>query len=316
MRELRTLPRGNASGHGRIRIAPRARSMNRRLQSAEQPDPAAHRNARPEILALRSGLIGMSERIREDDRRGLECPHAARDDTPQHDGAEYGLMGVELPAAGKNAARECLRRTAIECADARRDRAPVGRVGTSSTTCSCVPTRPTGARSRRALAHSIAVRRRHSRAAFFPVSGSLKTHQPILGAVVLGGVVASGVWALKSSPNPSSRIRSDIPIRPERSARISGRALPWAAGSGCSALWRPRFMLRARGGDPYPPVAAGVPARKSAELPHSVPYGWFRADWSAGGCGAQLFDSLSGGSAAIRGGRSPAPIRSFPVRWQ
>ena len=103
-----------------------------------------------------------------------------------------------------------------------------------------------------------------------PGGGQFYTHQPVLGAVVLGAVAASAVWALKPTP----KIFTDpfgFPYQngTERKHLAAGAAI----GGGIWLLGALEAAIHASSarGDPYPPVAAGVPARKSAELPRLVP---------------------------------------------
>jgi Tfp pilus assembly protein PilF len=104
-----------------------------------------------------------------------------------------------------------------------------------------------------------------------PGGGQFYTHQPILGVVVLGGVIASGVWALKSSP-----IIFTDPFGHPYQAGTERKNL-WtgvAVGGGIWVLGALEAAIHASSarGDPYPPEAAlAAPARRSAEGPHLVP---------------------------------------------
>jgi Tfp pilus assembly protein PilF len=103
-----------------------------------------------------------------------------------------------------------------------------------------------------------------------PGGGQFYTHQPILGAAVLGGVVASAVWALKSSP-----IIFTDPFGHPYQAGTERKHL-WtgvAVGGGIWLLGAVEAAVHASSarGDPYPPEALAAPARRSAELPHLVP---------------------------------------------
>jgi len=104
-----------------------------------------------------------------------------------------------------------------------------------------------------------------------PGGGQFYTHQPILGVVVLGGVVASAVWAAKSSP-----IIFTDPFGHPYQAGTERKNL-WtgvAVGGGIWLLGALEAAIHASSarGDPYPPEAAlAAPARRSAEGPHIVP---------------------------------------------
>ncbi len=103
-----------------------------------------------------------------------------------------------------------------------------------------------------------------------PGGGQFYTHQPVLGFVVLGGVAASAVWALKSSPvfftDPFGR---PYQAGTKRKNLTTGAAV----GGGIWLLGALEAALHASSarGDPYPPATGGVATRKSAELPHLVP---------------------------------------------
>ena len=91
-----------------------------------------------------------------------------------------------------------------------------------------------------------------------PGGGQFYTHQPILGVVVLGGVVASGVWALKSSP-----IIFTDPFGHPYQAGTERKHL-WtgvAVGGGIWLLGALEAAIHASSarGDPYPPVALAFP---------------------------------------------------------
>jgi Tfp pilus assembly protein PilF len=103
-----------------------------------------------------------------------------------------------------------------------------------------------------------------------PGGGQFYTHQPILGAAVLGGVVASAVWAAKSSP-----IIFTDPFGHPYQAGTERKHL-WtgvAVGGGIWLLGALEAALHASSaqGDPYPPEAGAAPASRSAERPHLVP---------------------------------------------
>jgi tetratricopeptide (TPR) repeat protein len=103
-----------------------------------------------------------------------------------------------------------------------------------------------------------------------PGGGQFYTHQPILGAVVLGGVAASAVWALKSSP----KLFTD-PFGHQYQNGTEHKNL-WtgvAVGGGIWLLGALEAAMHASSarGDPYPPEAIAAPARRSAEAPHLVP---------------------------------------------
>ena len=103
-----------------------------------------------------------------------------------------------------------------------------------------------------------------------PGGGQFYTHQPILGVVVLGGVAASAVWALKSSP-----IIFTDPFGHPYQAGTERKNL-WtgvAVGGGIWLLGALEAAIHASSarGDPYPPETLVAPARRSAELPHIVP---------------------------------------------
>jgi Tfp pilus assembly protein PilF len=103
-----------------------------------------------------------------------------------------------------------------------------------------------------------------------PGGGQFYTHQPILGVAVLGGVIASAVWALKSSP-----IIFTDPFGHPYQAGTERKNL-WtgvAVGGGIWLLGAVEAAVHASSarGDPYPPETLAAPARRSAELPHLVP---------------------------------------------
>jgi Tfp pilus assembly protein PilF len=103
-----------------------------------------------------------------------------------------------------------------------------------------------------------------------PGGGQFYTHQPILGAIVLGGVAASAVWALKTTP-----VTFTDPFGHPYQAGTKRKNL-WtgvAVGGGIWLLGAVEAAIHASSarGDPYPPVAADVQARRSAEGPHLVP---------------------------------------------
>ena len=103
-----------------------------------------------------------------------------------------------------------------------------------------------------------------------PGGGQFYTHQPILGAAVLGGVVASAVWAAKSSP-----IIFTDPFGHPYQAGTERKHL-WtgvAVGGGIWLLGALEAALHASSaqGDPYPPETLATPASRSAERPHLVP---------------------------------------------
>ncbi|MDB4909645.1 MAG: hypothetical protein JWO39_468 [Gemmatimonadetes bacterium] len=103
-----------------------------------------------------------------------------------------------------------------------------------------------------------------------PGGGQFYTHQPILGIVVLGGVAASAVWALKSTPKTfTDPFGHPYQNGSERKNLVTGAAV----GGGIWLLGALEAAIHASSarGDPYPPVAVGAPARKSAELPRLVP---------------------------------------------
>lgn len=103
-----------------------------------------------------------------------------------------------------------------------------------------------------------------------PGGGQFYTHQPILGAFVLGGVAASAVWALKSSP-----IIFTDPFGHPYQAGTERKNL-WkgvAVGGGIWLLGAVEAAIQASTarGDPYPPEDVAAQARRSAEAPHIVP---------------------------------------------
>jgi tetratricopeptide (TPR) repeat protein len=103
-----------------------------------------------------------------------------------------------------------------------------------------------------------------------PGGGQFYTHQPILGAAVLGGVVASAVWALKSSP-----IIFTDPFGHPYQAGTERKHL-WtgvAVGGGIWLIGALEAAIHASSarGDPYPPETLAAPASRSAERPHLVP---------------------------------------------
>jgi Tfp pilus assembly protein PilF len=104
-----------------------------------------------------------------------------------------------------------------------------------------------------------------------PGGGQFYTHQPVLGIVVLGGVAASAVWALKSTPKTfTDPFGQPYTSGSERKNLSKGAAV----GGGIWLLGAIEAAVHASSarGDPYPPAAApGVAATKSAELPHFSP---------------------------------------------
>jgi len=103
-----------------------------------------------------------------------------------------------------------------------------------------------------------------------PGGGQFYTHQPVLGAFVLGGVAASAVWALKSSP-----IIFTDPFGHPYQAGTERKNL-WkgvAVGGGIWLLGAVEAAIQASTarGDPYPPEDVAAQARRSAEAPHIVP---------------------------------------------
>jgi Tfp pilus assembly protein PilF len=104
----------------------------------------------------------------------------------------------------------------------------------------------------------------------FPGGGQFYTHQPILGVVVLGGVAASAVYALKPTPKTfTDPFGHEYTNGSERKNLTTGVAIGggiWLIGALEAAL----HASSARG-DPYPPAAAVAATRKSAERPHLTP---------------------------------------------
>jgi tetratricopeptide (TPR) repeat protein len=103
-----------------------------------------------------------------------------------------------------------------------------------------------------------------------PGGGQFYTHQPVLGAFVLGGVAASAVWALKSSP-----IIFTDPFGHPYQAGTERKNL-WkgvAVGGGIWLLGAVEAAIQASTarGDPYPPENLPAQTRRSAEAPHIVP---------------------------------------------
>ncbi len=103
-----------------------------------------------------------------------------------------------------------------------------------------------------------------------PGGGQFYTHQPVIGIIVLGGVAASAVWALKSSPI----IFTDPFGHPyqngtERKNLTTGAAV----GGGIWLLGAIEAALHASSarGDPYPPSSVAVSTKKTSELPHLTP---------------------------------------------
>ena len=103
-----------------------------------------------------------------------------------------------------------------------------------------------------------------------PGGGQFYTHQPVLGIVVLGGVAASAVWALKSTPKTfTDPFGHPYTNGSERKNLTTGAAV----GGGIWLLGAIEAAIHASSarGDPYPPAAASVAAKRSAELPHFSP---------------------------------------------
>jgi len=102
-----------------------------------------------------------------------------------------------------------------------------------------------------------------------PGGGQFYTHQPVLGLVVLGGVAASAVWALKSSPiiftDPFGHPYQAGTTRKNLTTGLAVGGGLWVIGALEAAL----HASTARG-DPYPPVTLPSAPRR-AELPHLVP---------------------------------------------
>ena len=102
-----------------------------------------------------------------------------------------------------------------------------------------------------------------------PGGGQFYTHQPVLGLVVLGGVAASAVWALKSSPiiftDPFGQPYQAGTKRKNLTTGLAVGGGLWVIGALEAAL----HASTARG-DPYPPVSLPFAPRRS-ELPHLVP---------------------------------------------
>jgi tetratricopeptide (TPR) repeat protein len=105
----------------------------------------------------------------------------------------------------------------------------------------------------------------------FPGGGQFYTHQPVIGIVVLGGVAASAVWALKSTPKTfTDPFGHPYTNGSERKNLKKGAAV----GGGIWLLGAIEAAIHASSarGDPYPPPAAvGVAPTKSSELPHFSP---------------------------------------------
>ena len=103
-----------------------------------------------------------------------------------------------------------------------------------------------------------------------PGGGQFYTHQPLLGIVVLGGVAASAVWAIKSTPKRfTDPFGHPYTNGSERKNLTTGAAV----GGGIWLLGAIEAAVHASSarGDPYPAAAVGVAPRKSAELPHISP---------------------------------------------
>lgn len=103
-----------------------------------------------------------------------------------------------------------------------------------------------------------------------PGGGQFYTHQPVLGIVVLGGVAASAVWALKSTPKTFiDPFGHPYTNGSERKNLTTGAAV----GGGIWLLGAIEAAIHASSarGDPYPPSVASVAPRRSAELPHFSP---------------------------------------------
>jgi Tfp pilus assembly protein PilF len=103
-----------------------------------------------------------------------------------------------------------------------------------------------------------------------PGGGQFYTHQPVLGIIVLGGVAASAVWALKTTPITFlDPFGNPYEAGTKRKNLTTGAAV----GGGIWLLGAIEAALHASSarGDPYPPTTAGVATRRSAELPHLAP---------------------------------------------
>jgi hypothetical protein len=104
-----------------------------------------------------------------------------------------------------------------------------------------------------------------------PGGGQFYTHQPVIGVIVLGGVAASAVWALKSTPKTfTDPFGFPYTNGSERKNLAKGAAV----GGGIWLLGAIEAAIHASSarGDPYPAAAvAGVEPKKSAELPRISP---------------------------------------------
>ena len=103
-----------------------------------------------------------------------------------------------------------------------------------------------------------------------PGGGQFYTHQTVLGIVVLGGVAASAVWALHSTPKTFlDPFGQPYTSGSERKNLTTGAAV----GGGIWLLGALEAAIHASSarGDPYPPASSAAAARRSAELPHLSP---------------------------------------------
>jgi len=103
-----------------------------------------------------------------------------------------------------------------------------------------------------------------------PGGGQFYTHQPVLGVIVMGGVAASAVWALKSTPktftDPFGQPYTNGSERKNLKTGIAVGGGIWLLGAIEAAI----HASTARG-DPYPPASVGAAPSRSAELPHLSP---------------------------------------------
>ena len=92
----------------------------------------------------------------------------------------------------------------------------------------------------------------------------------MIGIIVLGGVAASAVWALHSTPKTFlDPFGQPYTSGSERKNLTTGAAV----GGGIWLLGALEAAIHASSarGDPYPPASSAAAARRSAELPHVTP---------------------------------------------
>jgi Tfp pilus assembly protein PilF len=131
------------------------------------------------------------------------------------------------------------------------------------------------------VAERIAALGRSPGAAFayglLPGGGQFYTKQPVLGVVVLGGVAASGVWAMQQTTTTETRTFTDPFGRVDTfTVSVSHRKNLAAGAAIAGALWlggaiQAALHVASARGDPYPTATPGSAPRRSASLPTLQP---------------------------------------------